>query len=41
VIQNEFSSEMGIEAPTIKDSEGRRFIDIVELPNVVFYNKRF
>lgn len=33
VIQNEFSSEMGIEGPLIMDANGANFKDIFELPN--------
>jgi len=33
VIQNEFSTEMGIEAPLITDANGNDFKDIYELPN--------
>lgn len=33
VIQNEFSQEMGIESPLIRDAQGNAFTDIVELPN--------
>jgi len=33
VIQNEFSTEMGIEAPLITDASGETFKDIYELPN--------
>lgn len=33
VIQNEFSTEMGIEAPLITDASGNDFKDIYELPN--------
>eukprot|EP00811_Abedinium_folium_P037116 NODE_9761_length_1401_cov_4.528257.p1 GENE.NODE_9761_length_1401_cov_4.528257~~NODE_9761_length_1401_cov_4.528257.p1 ORF type:complete len:406 (-),score=118.72 NODE_9761_length_1401_cov_4.528257:131-1348(-) len=33
VIQNEFSEEMGIEAPLITDAAGETFKDIYELPN--------
>jgi G3E family GTPase len=33
VIQNEFTDEMGIEAPLMKDSQGDIFDKFYELPN--------
>ncbi|OII77176.1 COBW P47K family protein [Cryptosporidium andersoni] len=33
IIQNEFSDEMGIESPTVVDSEGQLFKEFYELPN--------
>ncbi|KAL7066736.1 cobW/p47k family protein [Cryptosporidium serpentis] len=33
IIQNEFSDEMGIESPTVVDSEGQVFKEFYELPN--------
>ena len=33
VIQNEFSSEMGLESSLMKDSEGKEIEDFYEMPN--------